>query len=73
MYNKESAVMKLGARRRIKKNFFTSLAQIKMSYLNKMKVRDITTRIPLTIEFFGVGLKTTNKQSKKMKIAAIKE
>ena len=47
--------------------------QIKMCYLNKMKMRDITTNIPLTIEIFGVGLKTTNKQSMKMKMAAIKE
>ena len=46
---------------------------IKMSYLNKMKVRDTTTNIPLTIEIFGVGLKTTNKQSIKMKMAATKE
>ena len=46
---------------------------IKMSYLNKMKVRDITTKIPLTIEIFGVGLKDTNKQSMKMKMAARKE
>jgi len=44
-----------------------------MSYLNKMKVRDITTKIPLTIEIFGVGLKDTNKQSMKMKMAARKE
>jgi hypothetical protein len=47
--------------------------QIKMCYLNKMKMRDITTNIPLTIEIFGVGLKTTNKQSIKMKMAATKE
>ena len=47
--------------------------QIKMCYLNKMKMRDITTNIPLTIEIFGVGLKTTNKQSMKMKMAARKE
>ena len=73
MYNKESAVIKLGARRRIKKNLFTSLMLIKMSYLNRMKVRDITTNIPLTIDIFGVGLKATNKQSKKMKMAARKE
>ena len=73
MYNKESAAIKLGAIKRIKKNLFTSLMQIKRSYLNKMKVRDITTNIPLTIEIFGVGLKTTNKQSIKMKMAATKE
>ena len=47
--------------------------QIKRSYLSKMKVRDITTNIPLTIDIFGVGLKATNKQSKKMKMAARKE
>ena len=47
--------------------------QIKVCYLNKMKMRDITTNIPLTIEIFGVGLKTTNKQSIKMKMAATKE
>ncbi len=47
--------------------------QVKMCYLNKMKMRDITTNIPLTIEIFGVGLKTTNKQSIKMKMAATKE
>jgi len=47
--------------------------QIKMCYLNKMKMRDITTNMPLTIEIFGVGLKTTNKQSIKMKMAARKE
>jgi len=47
--------------------------QIKMCYLNKMKMRDITTNMPLTIEIFGVGLKTTNKQSIKMKMAATKE
>ena len=46
---------------------------IKMSYLNKMKVRDTTTNIPLMIEIFGVGLKATNKQSMKMKMAARKE
>ena len=44
-----------------------------MCYLNKMKMRDITTNIPLTIDIFGVGLKATNKQSKKMKMAARKE
>jgi hypothetical protein len=38
-----------------------------------MKMRDITTNMPLTIEIFGVGLKTTNKQSIKMKMAATKE
>ena len=47
--------------------------QIKMCYLNKMKMRDIKTNMPLTIEIFGVGLKTTNKQSIKMKMAARKE
>ena len=73
MYNKVSAFIKLEARTRIKKNLFTSLMQIKMCYLNKMKMRDITTNIPLTIEIFGVGLKTTNKQSIKMKMAATKE
>ena len=73
MYNKVSAVIKLGASRRIKRNLFTSFMQIKMCYLNKMKMRDITTNIPLTIEIFGVGLKTTNKQSIKMKMAATKE
>tara|TARA_B100001939_G_C16430930_1_gene400663 strand:+ start:127 stop:237 length:111 start_codon:yes stop_codon:yes gene_type:complete len=36
-------------------------------------MRDITTNMPLTIEIFGVGLKTTNKQSIKMKMAATKE
>ena len=44
-----------------------------MCYLNKMKMRDITTNMPLTIEIFGVGLKTTNKQRIKMKMAARKE
>ena len=73
MYNKVSAVIKLGASRRIKRNLFTSLMLIKMSYLNKMKVRDTTTNIPLMIEIFGVGLKATNKQSMKMKMAARKE
>jgi len=73
LYNKVSAVIKLGASRRIKRNLFTSLMLIKMSYLNKMKVRDTTTNIPLTIEIFGVGLKTTNKQSIKMKMAATNE
>tara|TARA_B100000401_G_scaffold193805_1_gene130656 strand:- start:512 stop:628 length:117 start_codon:yes stop_codon:yes gene_type:complete len=38
-----------------------------------MKMRDIITNIPLTIDIFGIGLKTTNKQSKKMKMAARKE
>ena len=73
MYNKVSAFIKLEARTRIKKNLFTSLMQIKMCYLNKIKMRDITTNIPLTIDIFGVGLKATNKQSKKMKMAARKE
>ena len=73
MYNKVSAFITLEARRRIKKNLFTSLMQIKMCYLNKMKMRDITTNMPLTIDIFGVGLKATNKQSKKMKMAARKE
>ena len=73
MYNKESALIKPGARKRINKNLFTSLMQTKMYYLNKMKMRDITTNMPLTIEIFGVGLKTTNKQRIKMKMAARKE
>ena len=73
MNNKVSAFIKLEARRRIKKNLFTSFMQIKMCYLNKMKMRDITTNMPLTIDIFGVGLKATNKQSKKMKMAARKE
>ena len=73
MYNKVSAFIRLEARRRIKKNLFTSFVQIKMCQLNKMKMRDITTNIPLTIDIFGVGLKATNKQSKKMKMAARKE
>jgi len=68
-----SAFITLEARRRIKKNLFTSLMQIKMCYLNKMKMRDTTTNMPLTIDIFGVGLKATNKQSKKMKMAARKE
>ena len=73
MYNKVAAFIKLEARRRIKKNLFTSLMPIKVSYLSRMKMRNITTKIPLTIEIFGVGLKTTNKQSMKMKMAARRE